>query len=56
VLRELARIGNNINQLARNFNATRAAGERFDLIDALTQLAVIERHLRALADIACQAE
>ena len=44
-MREIARIGNNLNQLARWANTHKAAAEA---VEVVAQLAAIERELAAL--------
>lgn len=49
LLREVARMGNNLNQIARAANRQLLAGQSLDLISLLTTMAEIERHLGALS-------
>ena len=50
LLRQLASIGSNVNQLAHQVNAGALAGTTMDALALLTELQQIERHLRAIAE------
>ncbi len=50
LLRQLAAIGNNCNQIARQINSTAISGQQVDLISALNELRKIQNHLRFLAN------
>lgn len=52
LLREVACVGNNMNQIARAINAANVAGARTCGADILTELAIIERQLSKLLIIA----
>lgn len=49
LMRQIAGIGNNLNQLARTVNAGLLGGSGIENADLLLHLASIERHLNALA-------
>ncbi|MGB9096960.1 MobC family plasmid mobilization relaxosome protein [Erwinia sp.] len=48
LLRQLAGAGNNLNQVARQVNAAVSHGEPLSAVKILSQLAAIERELKAL--------
>ena len=50
LMRQLASIGSNINQLAHRVNSVSAAGDTLNLISVLTELQQIERHLRDISN------
>jgi len=50
LLRNIARIGNNINQIARHFNAKRNELTRDEMLDALITLKALEDDLSLLAE------
>lgn len=49
LLRNLAAIGNNCNQMARAMNETALSNQQIDLVKALDELRKIQDQLRALA-------
>lgn len=49
LMRAVARIGSNVNQIARAANRQAVGGERLDLITLLATLIQIEQHLAALS-------
>lgn len=50
LIRQIACVGNNMNQIARAVNAAHVAGAQAFAGDILTELAIIERQLRQLLD------
>ena len=50
LLRQLARIGNNVNQISRNLNALLRVGQGVDLIKLLIILQSIERELNEIKE------
>lgn len=48
LIRQIALVGNNMNQIARAVNAAQVAGSRASAVDILSELASIERQLRQL--------
>lgn len=50
LLRQLASIGSNLNQIAHQANATALTYQQLDLVQLLAGLNHIEAHLRAIAD------
>lgn len=50
LLRQLAGMGSNLNQIAHQINACALAGEALPALRLLTELQQIERHLRAISD------
>jgi 7,8-dihydro-6-hydroxymethylpterin-pyrophosphokinase len=49
LLRQLASIGSNVNQIAHQVNSGALVGTTLDMLSVLTELQQIERHLRAIA-------
>jgi hypothetical protein len=49
LLRQLSAIGNNVNQIARLINTSWVTGERLQIVDVLTVLVLIEKHLDRIA-------
>lgn len=50
LIRQIACVGNNMNQIARAVNAAHVAGARAHAGDILSELAIIERQLGQLVD------
>jgi len=48
LLRQLASIGSNVNQIAHQVNSGALAGTTLDMLAVLIELQQIERHLRAI--------
>lgn len=49
LLRQLAAIGSNVNQIARQLNSRWHVYQPFDVIEALTLLRAIEQHMHSIA-------
>lgn len=49
LLRQLASIGGNVNQIARTLNSHVASGQPIDVVRSLATLTLVEQHLYALA-------
>lgn len=48
LMRQLAQIGNNLNQIAHRINASNLAGEPLSMVQILAALSSIEREIEAL--------
>lgn len=51
LIRELARIGNNLNQMARLANEQKKSGFDFDVLEVLAKLGVMHNELRMLREV-----